>query len=249
MTTPSARLGLLKPSPSDPFVTADLATNWQTLDNAPGVLLSTSANHPATWGTVHKGMEIRDTDTLLKSVWDGAAFQSEQGYRIVANAAALPSTLGTAQAGLLAVTLDTGDVRRWTGTGWAYVTRGADNLTLVNNLQPRFSGGTAGSYSSQLIQGFRRDNYFVGSAKFIWTNSASAVWLDFLYPFASQWLTAAGVMAGTWMHSNASGDSSAVGFLETTGTRVITTNTSATAASLTVASGWSTTLNFQYPIL
>lgn len=79
MPTPTAKLGLLKPSTVDPFSTTDIATNWQTIDNNPGVLICTSATRPGmagapAWGAAHKGREILETDTMLKWIWNGTAF-------------------------------------------------------------------------------------------------------------------------------------------------------------------------------
>lgn len=71
MPTPTSRLGLLKPSTSDPFSTADLAANWQKIDDSPGVFLCTSTTRPA-WTAAHKGREILETDTLLKWIWTGS---------------------------------------------------------------------------------------------------------------------------------------------------------------------------------
>lgn len=72
MPTPTTRLGLLKPSTSDAFSTADLAANWQKLDDNPGIYVCTSATRPS-WGTAQKGREIIETDTLLKWIWTGSS--------------------------------------------------------------------------------------------------------------------------------------------------------------------------------
>lgn len=74
MPTPSTRLGLLKPTTADPFVTADLAANWQKIDDNPGVYICLSTTRPA-WGAAQQGMLIFEKDTGLIWNWDGAAFQ------------------------------------------------------------------------------------------------------------------------------------------------------------------------------
>lgn len=73
MPTPSARLGLLKPSTADPFVTADLARNWQKLDDYPGYYVCKSTTRPQ-WGAAQAGMLISETDTGLLWRWDGTTF-------------------------------------------------------------------------------------------------------------------------------------------------------------------------------
>lgn len=73
MPTPTTRLGLLKPSTADVFSTADIAKNWQTLDDNPGTFICTSSTRP-TWNSAKKGREILETDTMLKWLWDGAKF-------------------------------------------------------------------------------------------------------------------------------------------------------------------------------
>lgn len=73
MPTPTTRLGLLKPSTADAFSTADLAANWQKIDDNPGAYICTSATRPA-WTAAQKGREIMETDTLLKWIWNGTDF-------------------------------------------------------------------------------------------------------------------------------------------------------------------------------
>lgn len=74
MPTPTARLGLLKPSTSDQFVTADIASNYQKIDDTPGYYICTSTTRPTTWGTAHAGMLIVETNTGLVWRWTGTAF-------------------------------------------------------------------------------------------------------------------------------------------------------------------------------
>lgn len=73
MPTPTTRLGLLKPSTADAFSTADLAANWQKIDDNPGTFICTSATRPS-WTAAQKGREIMETDTLLKWIWTGSEF-------------------------------------------------------------------------------------------------------------------------------------------------------------------------------
>jgi hypothetical protein len=73
MPTPTARLGLLKPSTSDPFVTADLASNLQKVDDTPGYRVCTSATRPS-WTSAQAGMLIVETDTGLIWRWTGSGF-------------------------------------------------------------------------------------------------------------------------------------------------------------------------------
>jgi len=73
MPTPSPRLGLLKPSTSDPYVTADIASNLQKIDNTPGYYICTSGSRPS-WTSAQAGMLIVETDTGLVWRWTGSAF-------------------------------------------------------------------------------------------------------------------------------------------------------------------------------
>lgn len=73
MPTPSARLALLKPSTSDPFVTADLAGNLQKIDDTPGYRPCTSSTRPS-WTAAQTGMLIVETDTGLIWRWNGTTY-------------------------------------------------------------------------------------------------------------------------------------------------------------------------------
>lgn len=74
MPTPTPRLGLLKPSTADPFVTADLAANWQKVDDVPGYALCTSTTRPA-WTSAQQGMLISERDTGLQYRWTGTTWE------------------------------------------------------------------------------------------------------------------------------------------------------------------------------
>src|SRR3954452_20373739 len=76
MPTPTTRMGLLKPTTADPFSTADLAANWQKIDDSPGTYVCTSTTRPP-WGAAQRGRKIHETDTLLNWTWDGANFQRD----------------------------------------------------------------------------------------------------------------------------------------------------------------------------
>lgn len=68
MPTPSTRLGLLVPSTADQFDTDDIANNWETLDDAPGVFICNSTTRPV-WGAGQAGRLIFETDTDLLWRW------------------------------------------------------------------------------------------------------------------------------------------------------------------------------------
>lgn len=74
MPTTSSRLGLAKPVTADDFNTAEIADNWQKVDDHPGTHICTLATRP-TWGAAHEGMHIFETDTDLYWRWNGAAWE------------------------------------------------------------------------------------------------------------------------------------------------------------------------------
>jgi hypothetical protein len=95
LPTPSARLGLLKPSEADPFVTDDIAANWQKLDDYPGVYVCTSSSRPA-WTTPQAGMLISETDTGLLWRWSGSAWvRTAPSGRLRTNSGALATAART----------------------------------------------------------------------------------------------------------------------------------------------------------
>jgi hypothetical protein len=75
MTTQTARLALNKHTTADLFRIIDYTQNWDKLDAAPGSFICTSATRPATWGAIHAGRTIRETDTKLSWIWNGTAFE------------------------------------------------------------------------------------------------------------------------------------------------------------------------------
>lgn len=73
MPSISKRLGLVKPARTDPFVTSDIANNWQKIDDAPGAHICTSATRPS-WGSGQAGRLIMETDSGLVWRWTGTTF-------------------------------------------------------------------------------------------------------------------------------------------------------------------------------
>jgi hypothetical protein len=55
-------------------VTADIASNWQKIDDNPGYKICTAGTRPA-WGAAQTGMLISETDTGLVWRWDGTNFK------------------------------------------------------------------------------------------------------------------------------------------------------------------------------
>jgi hypothetical protein len=72
-TTP--RLGLQKPVTADDFDTAEIAANWQKVEDFPGRnIVAAFANLPVGWGAAHEGMSVITKDDDNDWYWDGAAF-------------------------------------------------------------------------------------------------------------------------------------------------------------------------------
>lgn len=82
MTTLTKHLSLIKPTPTDAFSTADIASNWESIDTAPGVHICTSTTRP-TWTTSQKGRMIRETDTGLLWNWSGTTWERQAGKGIL----------------------------------------------------------------------------------------------------------------------------------------------------------------------
>lgn len=74
MPTPSPKLGLALPAQTDPFSTADIRTNWEKLDAAPGTHICTSTTRPV-WGASQSGRRIFETNTNLEWLWTGSAWR------------------------------------------------------------------------------------------------------------------------------------------------------------------------------
>jgi hypothetical protein len=71
MTTLTTRLALIKPTTADHFSTADLAANWDKIDQYAGVFKCTSFTRPV-WGANQAGLTIYETDTDLEWRWTGS---------------------------------------------------------------------------------------------------------------------------------------------------------------------------------
>lgn len=69
--TPTPRLGLLKPAPTDNVSVAQLNQNADTIDASPGTFICTSTTRPA---APFSGQFIYETDTKKKLVYDGTAW-------------------------------------------------------------------------------------------------------------------------------------------------------------------------------
>lgn len=73
MTTTTSKLGLIVQATGDQFDTDHLIDNWETLEQFPGIIITTVSAEP-TWGAAHNGMFLTYSDTGLTYRWDGAAF-------------------------------------------------------------------------------------------------------------------------------------------------------------------------------
>lgn len=71
MSTQTTHLDLTKPETTDGFDTAEIASNWQKVDDHPGVLICTTATRP---GSPWTGQMVYDTDLPSYLCWDGSAW-------------------------------------------------------------------------------------------------------------------------------------------------------------------------------
>lgn len=74
MASLSQNLGLIVPTPTDPFSTADIAQNWEKIDDAPGTYICTSTTRP-TFTASQPGRRIYEKDTDLEWTWSGTEWQ------------------------------------------------------------------------------------------------------------------------------------------------------------------------------
>lgn len=74
MPSASPRIGIQRPLSADPFDVQDFYDNYTLIDSYPGTFVCTSSTRPTTWGASQKGIEIVETDTMLKWMWTGTAF-------------------------------------------------------------------------------------------------------------------------------------------------------------------------------
>ena len=133
MPTTSARLGLAKPLTSDDFDTAELAANWQKVDDHPGIFICTAGTRPGAWGSSHSGMFIFETDTGLIWRWNGSAFvrQGPQGHlgynHKTANQTGTGSYVNVVQ---VTVSIPTGGRNIQITASWPEVTGGVAQFAL-----------------------------------------------------------------------------------------------------------------------
>lgn len=78
MTTSSPHIGLVLPTQADRFSTADIKSNWEKLDAAPGNHICTSVTRPS-WGTSQAGRKIFETNTRLTWTWTGTTWVRDTG--------------------------------------------------------------------------------------------------------------------------------------------------------------------------
>lgn len=99
----SSRLNIAKPVGSDDFDTAEIANNWQIIDDHPGIHICTSSTRP-TWGANQNAMCISETDTGLMYRWDGANFNLLHVSAIANDEVTLAMLgIGTAKGGLIVI--------------------------------------------------------------------------------------------------------------------------------------------------
>lgn len=84
MSDTSNKLGLMLPTQVDPFSTADVRSNFEKIDAAPGTHICTSSTRPS-WTASQAGRKVYETDTGLEWVWDGAAFRRTHGSGLLHN--------------------------------------------------------------------------------------------------------------------------------------------------------------------
>ena len=74
MASQSRNLGLIVPTTVDDFSTADIAQNWETIDESPGTYICTSTTRP-TFTASQPGRFIYEKDTDLEWVWTGTEWR------------------------------------------------------------------------------------------------------------------------------------------------------------------------------
>lgn len=77
MATFSPKLNLKRNDGTDPFLRQDFVDNWNKIDAAPGVYVTTSDLLP-TWSANQAGRLVFLTDLKQLKYWDGSAFQDER---------------------------------------------------------------------------------------------------------------------------------------------------------------------------
>lgn len=70
----TARLGLIVDTTADPFLTSEVAGNWEIIDEYPGIFTgstSTITSEVSAWGSAQAGQVVSDTTTGLLWQWNG----------------------------------------------------------------------------------------------------------------------------------------------------------------------------------
>ncbi len=86
----TSRLGLTVDTTADPFLTAEVAGNWEIIDDYPGIYTastSTIASTTATWGSAQQGQLVSDTTTGLVWQWNGSTLVRAYGLGMLAETA------------------------------------------------------------------------------------------------------------------------------------------------------------------
>lgn len=73
MSTLTTRLGIKKPADTDPFLTSDFDSNYDTIDSYPGVWVCTSTTLPS-WTSAQAGQLVLCEDTHTVLLWTGTSF-------------------------------------------------------------------------------------------------------------------------------------------------------------------------------
>lgn len=82
----TSRLGLIVDTTADPFLTAEVAGNWEIIDDYPGIFTgstSTIASEVSAWGSAQQGQIVSDTTTGLLWQWNGSTLVRFYGTGIL----------------------------------------------------------------------------------------------------------------------------------------------------------------------
>lgn len=114
MSTNTSRLGLKKPEQPDPFLATDFASNYDKLDQAPGIHVCTTGTRPA-WGAAQAGRTILETDTRNQYLWTGTEFVDSVAMPFSYSGYTAPSGLVAARSTVVDVPIMTSVVTRKPG--------------------------------------------------------------------------------------------------------------------------------------
>lgn len=147
----SPRFSLTVPSQPDPFVTVEIADNWEALDEkVSGYVLGTLANRPSP-GFANRGFFYFETDTSRMSFSTGSQWISVRdvssvfGFAVMVfdNESARNAALaGVVVEGMLAYLKNIERITRYDGTQWKI--EGSDASELTTGTLPVGRGVTAG---------------------------------------------------------------------------------------------------------